>query len=148
MFGGDRASLRRVYSNAWAKHQQGQPLEPLEQQVVAVLQEHPEYHATLAAPGAELDRDYPLEAGSANPFLHLGLHLAVRDQVGLDRPPGIRRVFEALAAAMGTAHEAEHLAMEQLSQVLWEAQRSGVAPDEQRYLERLQHLALRRGQTL
>ncbi len=148
MFGEDRASLRRVYQTAWAKHQQGQPLEPLEQQIVAVVQEHPEYHATLAALGPELDRDYPVEAGAGHPFLHLGLHLAIRDQIDLDRPPGVRGVFARLAAATATAHEAEHLAMEQLSETLREAQRSGVAPDEHRYLKRLQQLALRRGRRL
>ena len=78
MFGEDRASLRRVYQTAWTKHQQGRSLEPLEQQIVAVLKEHPEYHATLAALGPELDRDYPAEAGAGNPFLHLGLHLPRR----------------------------------------------------------------------
>jgi hypothetical protein len=145
MFGEDRASLRRVYHNAWTKHQQGRPLEPLEPQIVAVLQEHPEFHAAL---GPALDSDYPVQSGAANPFLHLGLHLAIRDQIDLDRPPGIRGLFGRLAATTATAHAAEHLAMEQLSETLREAQRSGVAPDDHRYLKRLQQLALRQAQRL
>ena len=146
MFGQDRDSLRAVFFTAWAKHKQGQPLEPLEQQIVTLLKEHPEYHRVVAEPRSEHDRDYPADV--SNPFLHLGLHLAVRDQLALDRPLGVRRALTALKAATGLAHEAEHLAMEELSQILWAAQRSGTAPDEHRYLQQLEQRAQRLGQAL
>ncbi|MGH8224284.1 MAG: DUF1841 family protein, partial [Woeseiaceae bacterium] len=74
------------------------------------------------------------------PYLHLGLHLAIRDQVATDRPPGIRALFERLAAAAGDAHAAEHGMLECLAESLWEAQRAGIMPDEKRYLEGLRRL--------
>jgi hypothetical protein len=46
----------------------------------------------------------------------------------------------ALAASAGGVHEAEHRMIVPLAEALWEAQRSGSAPDEQAYLERLRRL--------
>ncbi|WP_204318325.1 DUF1841 family protein [Serratia marcescens] len=37
-----------------------------------------------------------VELGETNPFLHMGLHLAVREQVATDRPQGIRTVYTKL----------------------------------------------------
>src|SRR6185503_12599779 len=44
----DRSSLRRMYVDAWHKHLEQRVLEPLEAQIVAIVGEHPEYHALLA----------------------------------------------------------------------------------------------------
>ncbi len=71
-----------------------------------------------------------------NPFLHMGLHIAVREQASIDRPPGVRELEQALAARLGSEHDADHVLMEALAETLWESQRSGQAPDERRYLER------------
>jgi hypothetical protein len=70
----------------------------------------------------------------------MGLHLALREQLGTRRPAGIELVYQRLARRLGDVHEAEHRMIEVLAQALWEAQRAGRAPDEQRYLERLQGL--------
>lgn len=136
-----RDQLRRMYIDAWRKHRAGLPLEPLEAQIADVIELHPEYHAVLEDPERVLDRDYTPEGGESNPFLHMGLHLAVRDQIGTDRPLGIRQAFAQLAHKLGAEHDAEHLLMECLAETLWEAQRSGRAPDEQSYLERVYRLA-------
>lgn len=116
-------------------------MEPLEAQIADVIAMHPEYHATLEDPQRALAADYTPEGGQSNPFLHMGLHLAVRDQIATNRPAGIRAVFEAIARKLGEAHDAEHAMVECLAQALWEAQRAGQPPDEQAYLERLKQLA-------
>jgi hypothetical protein len=136
-----RDDLRRVYIDAWRKHREGVPMEPLEAQVADVIALHPEYQAALENPDAVVDRDYSPEGGQSNPFLHMGLHLAVRDQVATDRPPGIRQAFATVAARLGSAHDAEHRIIECLAEALWEAQRAGRPPDEQAYLERVKALA-------
>ena len=67
------------------------------------------------------------------------MHMALREQVGTDRPAGIRRIHSGLSRQHG-AHDAEHRMMEALGRALWEAQRAGTAPDERRYLEDLERL--------
>jgi hypothetical protein len=62
------------------------------------------------------------------------LHLAVREQVSIDRPPGIRELLRLLEARYGALHPAEHALMEALGETLWQAQRAGTAPDENHYL--------------
>ena len=135
-----RDELRRVYVEAWRKRRAGLPVEPLEAQVADVIAVHPEYHAALERGEDALARDYTPEGGQSNPFLHMGLHLAVRDQVATDRPVGLRKAFESLAQRVGSAHEAEHRIIERLAEAMWEAQRSGRPPDEAAYLQRVLRL--------
>lgn len=134
-----RDELRRVYVAAWRKRRAGLPVEPLEAQVADVIALHPEYHAALEHDEA-LAHDYTPDGGQSNPFLHMGLHLAVREQVATDRPAGMRQAFAALAQRLGSAHEAEHRIIERLAEAMWEAQRAGRPPDEAAYLQRVLRL--------
>jgi hypothetical protein len=68
------------------------------------------------------------------------LHLALRDQIGTDRPAGIAAVHRQLLARTGEAHAVEHRMMEVLVQLLAEAQRGGQPPQEALYLQRLRSL--------
>lgn len=138
IFGQDRRELRKMYAEAWRKAQEGRVLSPLEGQIAAVIEDHPEYQPVVA--GGDLEASYAPQNGRANPYLHMGLHLALRDQVATDRPPGIKAAFAALAARANSRLDAEHRAIDCLAETLWEAQRRNVAPDEQAYLEKLRRL--------
>jgi hypothetical protein len=138
LFGEDRDELRRMYAEAWRKASRSLPMSPLEAQIAEVVAAHPEYHDALT--GDDLDRDYTGGDGATNPFLHMGLHMALREQVATDRPPGVRKVFERLAARLDDPHAAEHRMIECLAEALWEAQSAGRPPDESAYLERLRRL--------
>jgi hypothetical protein len=139
--GYSRESLRQQYVDAYRRHQQGLPLSPLEALIADVVALHPEYQPLLvdadtaarfggsSEPGA--DRD-----GGTNPFLHMGLHIAVREQLAIDRPPGILALHSALTRHIDP-HAAEHVLVEALGETLLEAQQSGQPPDEQRYLSRV-----------
>jgi hypothetical protein len=135
--GQGRDALRRMYAEAWRKHREALPVEPVEDQIVRVVELHPEYHALLQAGDEALLRDYTPEDGQANPFLHMGLHLAIRDQVATDRPRGIADAFRRLAMKHGDLHAAEHAMIDCLAKTLWQAQRAGQLPEEQAYLEAL-----------
>lgn len=132
-----RDQLRQTYVQAWRKRREGLPMEPLEIQIADVIELHPEYQAALERPASVLDRDYLPEGGESNPFLHMGLHLAVRDQLATDRPRGIREAFQKAVRRLASEHEAEHRFAECLAEALWEAQRAGRPPDEQAYLQRV-----------
>jgi hypothetical protein len=134
-----RDQLRQSYADAWRKHLARAPLMPLEALIVDVLLLHPEYRVLAENPAAALGFETPAGGAQENPFLHMGLHLAVREQVSIDRPPGVRALLESLKTRLGGAHEAEHALMESLAETLWEAQRGGRAPDESRYLELARH---------
>jgi hypothetical protein len=140
MFAGlSRDELRGMYRAAWRKFKQQQTLTPLDKQMVAIISEHPEYHVIVESMAADL-ANYSPRSGQLNPWLHMGLHMAIREQVGTNRPHGIAEVHAKLAARAGGAHEAEHKMLEVLAEELWAAQRAGKAPDEQAYLERLRGL--------
>ncbi len=135
----NREQLRRMYLEAWRKYSAQQPLEPLERQIAVIVAEHREYVPLLES-HAMTEADFTPEGGRENPFLHMGLHLAIRDQVATDRPAGIAAIHRDLTQRLGDAHSAEHAMLEPLAEALWEAQRAGRMPDEQRYLERLRTL--------
>lgn len=139
MFGQDRNALRKVYHDVWAKMQTGQPLTSLENIVADVIAHHPEYHADLALPFFA-ERDYPVEHGATNPYLHMGLHISIREQVYTDRPAGIREIYQQLLIKTGDPLEAEHQMLACLAESIWQAQREQTQPDETAYLEALKRL--------
>ena len=136
-FGGyTREQLRSSYAEAWRKHLERVPMTPLESLIAEVIAHHPEYQFLVADAQAVQAFDPSPGSAAENPFLHMGLHLAIREQLSIDRPPGVRQIRQELAARLGDEHDAEHALMEALAETLWEAQRGGQAPDERRYLER------------
>ncbi len=139
IFSQDRDSLRRVYRDAWQKRTKGLPMSPLETGIADVIAEHPEYQAAISEDA--LEADYLPDGGQANPYLHMGLHLGLREQLATDRPPGIAQLHRRILARAGERHEAEHRMIECLAETLWEAQAGNAPPDEGRYLERLRQLA-------
>jgi hypothetical protein len=136
--GQDRQQLRAAWREAWRRHLQGLPLEPLQAQMSDLIGMHPEHLPHLQALPA--GSDAAADGASTNAFLHLALHLALREQLATNRPAGIALVHQRLANADGDAHAAEHRMIEVLGQVLWDAQRAGRMPDEQQYLQALRRL--------
>jgi hypothetical protein len=136
----NREQLRQMYLASWRKFRAQEPLQPLEKQIAAVIAEHPEYIAWLETGQEVLSADFA-PSGGENPFLHMGLHLAIREQAATDRPAGFARLHTRLCARLGDAHAAEHAIIGPLAETLWEAQQAGTAPDEQQYLARIEQLA-------
>ena len=135
----DRNRLRAFYRQSWLAFQAGQPLEPLQALVAEVVAEHPEYHAQVLTADA-VQREFSVAGGEINPFLHMGMHVALREQVAADRPAGIAEQYQKLAKRVGERHASEHQMMECLGQVMWEAQRAGIAPDEKAFLNCVRRL--------
>ena len=134
-----RDEVRRVYLEVWRKLRTGEILQPLEAIIAEVIEAHPEYHAALDNGDETTQRDYTPEQGIGNPFLHMGMHIALREQAAADRPPGVREVHRRLVAERGQ-HAAEHAMMECLGETLWRAERERRPPDEAAFLECLEKL--------
>jgi len=135
VFQPNQHDVRRFLCGAWRKRRDAAPMAPMETLAALWIAEHPEYDAELSDEPAALAADYSVEGGRANPFLHLSMHLSISEQCSIDQPGGIRSAVEALAARLGSLHEAHHQAMECLGEMIWRSQRNGEPPDGPAYLE-------------
>lgn len=141
MFFGDNVQdTRQLFYSSWQKYRLRQPLTPLEQQLVDVIIDHPEYHAMFEKEDKFIEQAWFPEMGQTNPFLHMGLHLAIRDQVATNSPSGFTKLFQQLLVKYQDKHQVEHNIMECLAESLWQAQQNGQAPDEKIYLNAVAHL--------
>jgi hypothetical protein len=82
-----------------------------------------------------------VDSGKTNPFLHLSMHLTIAEQVTIDQPKGVRIAYEALAHKKNSIHEAHHVMMDSLGEMIWASQRTGMPPDGNAYLESLMRKA-------
>jgi hypothetical protein len=142
MFNPSRDQARDFLFEAWRKYGANEALTALESMAVEVIALHPEYHTLLNDRDRYLqtyrDRDYPPEFGETNPFLHLGMHIAIREQISIDQPGGVRGHHRALSEKSGSVLDAEHEMMDCLAEMIWQSQRNGSAPDAGLYLACLQ----------
>lgn len=140
MFGNNRNQLRQYFFDVWNKRQKGEPLQSLELIIATVIEEHPEYHRLLSDPASSVDKDWTPEQGETNPFLHMGMHISIQEQLGADQPAGIKLLYQQLLHKFGQAHDVEHQMIECLGFVLWQAQTTGKQPDLNAYQDCLKKL--------
>jgi hypothetical protein len=138
MFDPSRDQARRFFIDAWRKHRERLPLQPLEAVAAEHILRHPEYHAVLEDAERHLERDWLPEMGETNPFLHLAMHLSISEQLSIDQPPGVKARYQALARRLGDEHAAQHAVMDCLAEMIWQAQRHHLPPDGQAYLDCLE----------
>lgn len=135
MFNPSSDDVRRFFCEIYRKHRANELLSPLEAIALDWIVQHPEYEAVFSDVEAALARDYSVEGGQANPFLHLSMHLTIAEQVSIDQPAGIRAACLVLTRRQGSEHAAHHQIMECLGQMIWNAQRAGLPPDGAAYVE-------------
>ena len=135
----ERDKLRQVYTDVWQKVKLNQPMVALEKMIARVIEMHPEYHAMLNNE-KHLGNEYLPEMGETNPFLHMGMHLGLQEQVSLDRPSGIQQIYQQLGEQTGSVEKTEHAMMDCLAESLWLSQKYQTEPDEQKYLACLRGL--------
>lgn len=140
MFGNNRNELRQVYLSCWRLKKNKLPMDPMQEVVASIIELHPEYHHLLEDE-ENVDRDFSVELGESNPYLHLSMHIALHEQISTNRPHGINDCFQKLCILHGGPHEAEHAMMDCLGEALWQAQRSQTMPDETAYLECLKKIS-------
>lgn len=139
-YGNSVQDTRPVFFDCWHKFLAQHTLTPLEQQIVDVIRIHPEYHAFFEQKNIPEARVYHVSLGESNPFFHLGLHLALRDQLSTHRPAGIVEIYQQLLKKECDVHKVEHKMMEVLAECLWRMQHSAQSFVEADYLHALQQL--------
>ena len=130
MFFQDRKSQREFLAKSWQKYTSNIPLEPLEEQLVSIIEIHPEYQDLIT----NIDSEYFPEQGEVNPFLHINLHLALKDQLSLNQPNGVREVHQKLIYHFKDQHVVEHLMMECIAEMIYLSQKNNTAMDQESYL--------------
>ena len=130
-----RNETRALYFSSWEKYINNLELTALETQIIDVILAHPEYQQLFAQKEEAMSQDYAVELNEVNPFLHMGLHLAVRDQIATNRPLGIKPIYRKLIAKYHDPLEAEHRLMQVLAETLWQTQKTNQPPNDATYLK-------------
>jgi len=141
LYSTQRTDMRQMYFDAWQKHQHQKPLEALEQQIVDVIIDHPEYLYLFENPEKYIDYDFNPEIEPTNPFMHLSMHLAIRDQVNTNQPAGIRDLFVTAVNKKGDALDVEHCFMQVLITEMYSIQNELREFDSELYLEQLRKIS-------
>jgi len=136
VFTSDRSKQRQYLKQAWEKYTRQDQLEPLELQLAEIVEKHPEYHDLIK----NLDSEYFPEQGNTNPFLHINLHLTLQDQLTMDQPKGIREIHNKLLVKIKDGHEVEHMMMEHIAEMIFNAQKNNTAFDLDGYIIALKKL--------
>jgi hypothetical protein len=129
MFKPTRDQARQLFFETWRKYRQREILSGVETIALEVILQHPEYHTIFDDPERYLDKDYSPEMGDTNPFLHMSMHVAIKEQLSINQPIGICERFARLQKRTGSEHATAHQVMECLAEMIWQAQRNQSAPD-------------------
>ena len=130
MFSQDRKKQREFLANSWKKYTSNIPLEPLEEQLVSIIEIHPEYHNLIG----NIESEYFPEQGEVNPFLHINLHLALRDQLSINQPKGVKEAHQKLINHYKDPHVVEHLMMECITKMIYLSQKNNTPINQEVYL--------------
>ncbi len=141
MFNPSQSDVRRFFCAVYSKWLIKETMDGLETIAALWIAEHPEYHEDLGDAEAAVVRDYAVDSGHINPFLHLSMHLSISEQCSIDQPRGIQVAVETLTTKLDSLHDAHHVAMEALGTMMWESQRSSTPPDGDAYIESIKKAA-------
>lgn len=131
---GKRNDIRQVYYEVWNKIKANDSiLDPMHIIIADIIQLHPEYHKMLDKPDS-IDKDFTPEMGESNPFLHMGMHIAIREQISNNLPIGIKSYYMKKCKKF-EMHDVEHLIMECLASNLWQAQKDQTDFDNLAYMQ-------------
>ena len=133
----DRDKIRGYFFTAWNKYRNKEELNDLEQQLVEIILIHPEYHDILDNPKQYHEKNFE---SIDNPFMRMGLHLAVREQVSLDAPKGMTSVYQTLLTREKDLVKAERMIVDCLWRIIAETQTGERLFDEGEYMRRLRKL--------
>ena len=136
MFFQDRKQQREFLAKSWQKYTANKTLEPLEEQLVSIIITHPEYHELIE----NIESEYFPEQGEVNPFLHINLNLALRDQLSINQPKGIKEGHQKLIDQYKDPHVVEHLMMECIAEMIYISQKSNTTMDQESYLNCITNL--------
>ena len=112
MFNPTRNQARQLFFDTWYKYGRHEPLSGMETIALEVILQHTEYHPILEDYDQFIDKDYLPEFGETNPFLHMSMHMAIKEQLSINQPVGIQERYRNLVVKLGDEHAAIHNVMD------------------------------------
>lgn len=128
MWTNNRYAYRDFFYATWDKYHRREVLTSLENQLLEIILLHPEYQFIFANDSLKA-QDYFPELGDINPFLHLSLHLGLKEQLATNRPLGIQAIYARLLEQKQDPHLVQHLMMEQIAEMIHGASKGAVLDD-------------------
>ena len=117
-----RHDSRDFFYQTFAKMQQPAELNHLELMTSEIIKMHPEYHQFLKQPNLFHNKDFHTSDHLLNPFLHMGLHLTLKEFMILNQPEGIGNIYRQFCIIHSDQHEAEHAMIDCIQVIIHEAQ--------------------------
>jgi hypothetical protein len=127
----NRTEQRKFLATAWKKFLSNKSLDPIEVEIVAIIKLHPEYHQLIN----NIELDYFPEGGEVNPFLHINLHLSLREQLSINQPNNIRNYYDKIINKVKDQHKAEHIMMDCIADMIFSSQKNNTAMNHQAYID-------------
>jgi hypothetical protein len=118
----------------------GETLSAMETILVDIIQRHPEYHPIFEKTEHFDDLKEEKFQEDSNPFLHLGLHVTIIEQVNINRPLGIRPIYQALLKKHQDKNVVEHKMMNCLIEEIYGTLKQNKPFNDKRYIEKLRAL--------
>lgn len=137
LYAQDRTQQRKFLAAAWDKFLAKQLLDPLEDQLTQVIKIHPEYHSLIQ----NIESDYFPEQGEVNPFLHINLHLSLREQLSINQPQGIQEIYQKILKKNQDPHQTEHQMMDCIAEMIFSSQKNSAPMDHQAYMSCLKSIS-------
>jgi len=138
MFNPSINDVRSFFYDTYNKAINNQSLTDLEKVAYAVMLEHPEYNSILNNKDKYFDFKWDPKAGETNPFLHMSMHISICEQLSINQPVGITDLYQKMCVKYDSKHNAEHLVMDCLGEMIWQAQVNKVPMDSEVYLSCMQ----------
>ena len=66
--------------------------------------------------------------------------MTLQDQLSLDQPKGIKKIYNNLLKKMKDDHQVEHIMMEQIAEMIFNSQKYNKPMDQEQYLRSLKEL--------
>ena len=88
--------VRLFFFDVYDKYINNQTLAGVELLAIEVIQSHQEYINIMENKDKYLEYQWHPEIGEINPFLHMSMHISIREQITIDQPIGILDYYNRL----------------------------------------------------
>jgi hypothetical protein len=121
--------VRIFFFDVYDKYMNNIPLSSLELIALEVIQQHKEYLPIIQQKEKYLNYQWLPESGMTNPFLHMSMHISIKEQLSINQPVGVVDYYNQLLNKYLDPMVVEHHIMDCLAEMIWYSQKNQVPFD-------------------